>query len=337
MILLTSDWHLDDNPLNEYRWDVFKHVAQWAEESKDNSLIYHLGDLTDRKDRHSAKLVNRLTKEFKRLADVGIVVWILMGNHDKPINGTPFWCFLTDMSDFLTFVAEPTGLPKARLALLPYADDPAADWAHIDFSKIDTIFMHQTVTGARGNNGILLENNKMPTFPFRIKVYSGDIHTTQTIRKRGAASVIYIGSPHPVAFGDDYPCQMMELNDDYSFARIISLQTMQKLMLRIDDLADLDKVVARPGDQARVVCKLAIERLEQWPAIQDAIGDWAGRLDVLLFSIDPEIEGIQTASDDVEAPALESDPTYILRLFADAEEIDDRMFEAGIALLKELG
>lgn len=337
MILLTSDWHLDDNPANDYRWDVFKHLSQWAEQSKDNNLIYHLGDLTDRKDRHSAALVNRMTTELKKLTDVGNTVQILMGNHDKPINGTPFWQFLSEMSDQLNFITSPQSMPRAKLALLPYADDPATAWDHIDFAQFKTVFMHQTVTGAKGNNGIVLENHKMFSFPAHLDVYSGDIHTTQTIKTRGAAAVRYIGAPHPVAFGDDYPSQMMELRDDYSFGSIIPITTIQKLMLRIDQPRDLERIAARVGDQARVVCKLAIEKVEQWPAMQDAISNWADQNGVTLFSVDPEIEGIHTANDDAEVPTLESDPAYILRLFADAEEIDDRMYEAGIALLKELG
>jgi hypothetical protein len=69
--------------------------------------------------------------------------------------------------------------------------------------------------------------------------------------------------------------------------------------------------------------------------MQDEIVAWARAEKVVLISIEPEIEG-SSASDNPEEIPLDNDPEYILRLFADAEEIDDRMFEVGIELLREV-
>ena len=327
MILLTSDWHLDDNPANAYRWGAFDCLEAWMAESPDNTQIFHLGDICDRKDRHSAELVNKLITRFKTLVDKGAVIYILMGNHDKPITGTPFWSFLDQMSKYITFVTKPHAL--GQILLLPYADNPAEAWADIPFNLYRTAFIHQTVTGAKGNNGHTLENNKMIDFPVRLKVYSGDIHTTQTVKR-----VKYIGAPHPVAFGDDYVCQMIELDDTYNLSREIKVETIQKLMLRIEQCSQLDEIETRPGDQARVICKLPIADIDKWAAIQDEIIAWGADRQIILASVEPEIEGARSASD-VDEPDLENDPAYILRLFADAEGIDDKMYEIGIALLKE--
>lgn len=327
-ILLTSDWHLDDNPMNAYRWDIFNHIRKWMSERKENALIYHLGDLCDRKDRHSAELVNRLISELGSLIDAGAVMYVLMGNHDRPINGTPYWTFLTQMSASLTFVTKPHALGK--LLLLPYSENPAAEWAHIPFKLYKAALIHQTITGAVGNNGFLLENEKMISFPVKLKVYAGDIHTTQVVKR-----VKYVGAPHPVAFGDDYPCQMLEVDDDFNLLRTIPCQTIQKLMLRIDEPRELSEVVVYPKDQVRIICRLDLKDVDKWPAMQDEIVAWARAEKVVLISIEPEIEG-SSASDNPEEIPLDNDPEYILRLFADAEEIDDRMFEVGIELLREV-
>lgn len=328
-ILLTADWHLDDQPLNAYRWRIFDHIERWMDESRDNALIYHLGDLTDRKDRHSANLVNELTTQFKRLLDQGAVIYILMGNHDRPINGTPYWTFLTQMSESLTFVTKPHALGK--LLLLPYSDNPAEEWAHIPFKRYDAAFIHQTITGAVGNNGFLLDNPKMMSFPVKLKVYSGDIHTTQVVKR-----VKYVGAPHPVAFGDDYPCQMLELDDKFNLLREIPCKTIQKLMLRIENASELDDIEVHEGDQVRVVYRVLLSEVDYWPAMQDEIVAWAKARQVLLISLEPAIEAT-TAAEGTEASfEMESDPAYILRLFADAEQIDDKMFEVGIELLKEV-
>ena len=328
MMLLTADWHLTDLPQDEYRWKVFVHVSDWMRQHKDNNQIFVLGDITDRKDRHSAQLVNRLVTEFKILIDAGAVIYVLMGNHDKPLTGTPYWTFLSQLSGYLTFVTKPHAMKN--VVLLPYSDDPAEEWKNIRWSSYDLVLMHQTVTGAKGNNGIKLENPKMISFPKGCIVYSGDIHTTQRVR-----NVTYVGAPHPVAFGDDYPSQMIELDEEFT-ETVIKLKTIQKLVLRIADPADLNNVSVSKSDQVRVVCTIDISDLDRWPSWQDMINSWAALHGVILASVEPDIIGTYLADENAETPTNDNDPAYILRLFADAEEIDDRMFEAGVALLKEV-
>lgn len=339
--LLTSDWHLDDQPANEYRWKVFEHLTTWIEHQRKTTLpiIYHLGDLTDRKDRHSSALVNRLIDEFARLVDLGASIWILKGNHDQPLNGPAFWQILdymrpgADVQSGVSFVTKPTG--RGKLLLLPFADNPAAAWEDIDFSRYHGLFMHQTVTGVVSNNGHLLEAPNMVKFPRGLRAYSGDIHTPQIV-SNGRGRVRYVGAPHPVAFGDDYPCRMLELDNDYRITEEIRIPTIQKLMLRIDKPSELRRIATRQGDQAKVICRLAATDIDKWPAMTDQITAWARTWDVALFSIEPAIEGALSAADNDNEEIPASDPEYILRLFADAEDINDRLFDTGIKLLQEI-
>ena len=91
--LIFTDIHLTDNPREEYRWRVFDDAIVQFLFLKKATDIMILGDLTDRKDNHSASLVNRLVRNVKRLAELAPVT-VLMGNHDylDPIN--PFFGFL---------------------------------------------------------------------------------------------------------------------------------------------------------------------------------------------------------------------------------------------------
>lgn len=340
-VLVTCDWHLDDHPKNAYRWNIFNAVANWIDSQKiATPTVYMLGDLTDRKDKHSAALVNRVEDEFARLLDMGASIYVLKGNHDQPLNGPPFWSVLdyirpgNDPNSGISFITSRHGNPKTGLLLLPYSDNPEVEWDGIDWSQYKTAFIHQTVTGARGNNGIILENPKMIKFPKHMRVYSGDIHTTQTV-----GNVLYIGAPHPVAFGDDYPPQMLELTDDFKVSRVIPLHTIQKLMLRITSPAELAAVKVNRLDQARVLCTLPIAEVEQWPARQDAIVSWATANEVDLFSVEAEIEGDVPTADETategDPEAFVHSPQHILHLFAEHEAIDQRMLETGEALLKE--
>jgi len=171
--------------------------------------------------------------------------------------------------------------------------------------------------------------------PKHLRVYSGDIHTSQTV-----GNIFYIGAPHPVAFGDNYPTQMIELTDDFKLSRVIPLSTIQKLMLRISDLDELDQVKTNPHDQARVIFTLPIDTLDQWAAIQDHIVAWANVAQIDLFSVEAQIEADApdeaTSITNPDLPHMSATTSeHVLRLFAESEGIDARMLQTGEELLKE--
>src|ERR1035441_7279011 len=94
-LLIFSDPHLTDNPLEEYRWTFLeqKLPALIAEHRIDT--VWCLGDVVDRKDRHSGELVNRLVSAVLALQTP---LNILMGNHDGPNADNPaYWSFLSTL------------------------------------------------------------------------------------------------------------------------------------------------------------------------------------------------------------------------------------------------
>jgi hypothetical protein len=334
--LISCDWHLDDLPQNEYRWQIFEHLLFWVEAQHPlkNIRIYMLGDLCDRKDKHSAAMVNRMVDGFMKLIDAGASIWVLMGNHDMPLKGPAYFGILNkiragiDIASGISFHTEPHRIQD--LILLPYSDNPAEDWAEINFDPVRAAFIHQTVNGCLGNNGITLSNPKMMDIPSHVKVYSGDIHVPQVI-----GNCTYVGSPHPVAFGDNYPTRMLQLDEDWNIEKVIKVRSIQKLMLNLNHPDELEAVKTQPGDQAKIRIKLQIGDLTFWPQWQEQITAWGKAREVSIFSIEPEIEGTSAVSSD--APDIQgNDPVYVLRAFADAESIDDTMFDAGLKLLREV-
>src|SRR5215472_9014081 len=93
-ILITSDLHLTDNPMDEYRWEFFDFLLDQIVKYKIDHLIV-AGDAWDRKDRHSGKLLNRAVSAFHKIKlNTNVEILIVRGNHDSALEGTHYWEFL---------------------------------------------------------------------------------------------------------------------------------------------------------------------------------------------------------------------------------------------------
>src|SRR5882724_7118261 len=91
--LLTSDLHLSDKPRDAYRFGLFPWLAK-QQKAHNVDAIFILGDLTENKDRHSAKLVNQTIESLLTLRPP---VYILRGNHDGIDPGSPFFKFVNSI------------------------------------------------------------------------------------------------------------------------------------------------------------------------------------------------------------------------------------------------
>lgn len=327
-MLLTADWHLTDAADDEYRWAIFDTIGDLMNAHGDER-VFILGDLTDRKDRHSAQLVNRLVERLRML---GGEIVIIMGNHDEPLKGPPFWHFLNTLPN-VKFHAKPHVM--GNLLLLPFVAKPNIMWERLPFHLYKAAFMHQTVTGVVGDNGFELRNDDMAIFPRKLKVYSGDIHTPQVVR-----NVTYVGAPHPVKFGDTYDCRVLLLDDTtYEIKRAIPLDPMRKHMLTVSSLEELRNLPRiNADDQARVRFHLPIERVEQWGVEKQEIERWATSKGLHLASIEALVH--MRPRDPEDEAALErvqagEEPEEVLAAFCAAEGVDGAISDAGIALLRE--
>jgi hypothetical protein len=144
---------------------------------------------------------------------------------------------------------------------LPHSKDPVNEWQSIlkrCIEDTDIIFMHQTVKGAKGNNGFLLEGLDPNIFSkFNGLIFSGDIHTPQQVGK-----VVYVGSPYPVYFGDSFTGNVILLGKDkankYQWQRV-EYPTIKRTMLELDWTKDaIFTFKVNTGDQFKI--KMIVNR-----------------------------------------------------------------------------
>jgi len=327
--LLTTDWHLDDSPENEYRWQIIERVLHAVIQYKVGA-IFVLGDIVDRKDRHSGVLVNRLVEELGKLAARAPVI-ILRGNHDTPLRGPAFWEFLSRIRN-IEYVTHPTPFnlfnqSKPDLLLLPFTATPKETWRGIKFTDYRSMFMHATVTGAVVENGMVMENSKFPILPRSVKVYSGDAHTQQTV-----GGVTYVGAPHPVKFGDRFNCRMLLLDEKFGIAMELPLQGMHKFLLTVNDVNELAQYNVQPGDQVKIRFLCPQGDVTTWGLIDIAIKNWAEERGAIVAGTEVILDGLY---DKARAADPGQSPEQILREFANQEGMADDLLTVGLSLLKE--
>jgi hypothetical protein len=339
-MLLTADLHLTDLPADEYRWQVFRELRRQLRGGACD--IFILGDLCDRKDRHSAALVNRLVAELLALAKAQErfassrkappEIHIIMGNHDKPMRGEAFWSFLSHLPR-VSFHEQPAEV-RGDLLLLPFTPNPAEAWAELDLGAYRAAFIHQPVTGARGENGFSIEGSPLPEFPKGLRVYAGDIHVPQKVGR-----VTYVGAPHPIKFGDSYPCRILRLDDSYRIEEEIELRPPGKHMLKLT-MADLDpgnwgESKLREGDQVKVRFALPINSLGEWPRIKWVVEELVEGFGAQLCGMEAIVEPAAAKEGTPETMLAAESPEEVLVAFASEEALEEPVFLSGQRWLEE--
>lgn len=261
--LIVSDLHLVDDVSCEYRWGLFPWMYQVCKDEKIRTVLI-LGDLTDAKDNHSAELTNRVVQAIKGFPE-HIKVIILAGNHDWLKAGQEFFRFLNVLPNvkFITSPCEDDDYgPRSVLAyFLPYSKNPVKDWAGLDFSHYEYLFMHQTVSGAISSNGQEMEGEELPELN-AAKVYSGDIHVPQVIR-----GVEYVGSPYHVHFGDAFKPRAI-LIDTNRKAHDLHFETISRIVFKASSLRELRRRHFKAGDQVKLRIELAEADKHDWSRIR---------------------------------------------------------------------
>jgi hypothetical protein len=331
MDLIISDLHLTDNPLEEYRWGVF----DWLDELKkeyDIENIFLLGDITEKKDHHSSLLTNRIFDELIYLARDLQMLWILRGNHDGIDPTEPFFHFLNNEQN-IVYYTEPTYASQDYL-FLPHSKDPANEWKHIFKKYIKTtniIFMHQTVQGAKANNGFSLAGLDGGLFEhFNGLVFSGDIHKPQQV-----GNVIYVGSPYPVYFGDDFVGGVILLHHDNKEGpglgpwERITYPSIKRSMIELDYTKELvyDFKVNK-GDQFKIrmlVNRSDSDQFDHWKkCLKGHVVEKGG----IIVSI--ELKLVEEKSRLVKKRKFKNtDPLTVFNRFAKSEGLDDYYIEKG--------
>ena len=332
--LTVSDLHFTEGLSDSYKWELFPWMKEQAEEHKVDAF-YILGDLFEKKDKHSSEIVNRLVNEIADLAAI-LPVTILKGNHDYLKPDHPFLRFLNQLEN-VDFIQDPW--ERDNELWLPHTRTPEHDWQDIDFNEYEYVFFHQSLIGSVTSNFYELNHGISPR-RFRncpaTRFYSGDIHVPQTIKIKGSPNgYTYIGTPYPVAFGDHYNGRGLIITDEGH--EEINMSTIAKMAIKIKHPEEMRDYDLREGDQVKVEMTLNSSEIADWPAykkeIQVLCRDHNISLKDLKVKIKTTMNRIEKAQGKTENTYKKEAPDVVLKRFAKLEKLDERVLKEGLELL----
>lgn len=296
--LLTSDIHITARPRDEYRWSIWEWLSIRAKALKVDA-VFILGDLTDAKDSHPARLVCRLMDEIVTWSRDSELppLYLMMGNHDYTDPEEPFFGWLgqvhgDNVIEDVYFITKPEKLSiGAEVLAVPHQRtwERRAGWRReFDLrSGFDLVLAHQTFNGARASNGYELDGVPLATVSRKklgCPVISGDIHVPQKI-----GNVWYCGSPHPVAFGDSFQPRVLHWVDGEIMS--IDRETIRKDKLRLVDPEKLTKLDYGPGDKLRVFLRLKRSEFHEWETLRARIVEIAHEKGIEEIHVELEERG----------------------------------------------
>ena len=329
-IILTSDLHLTDRPLDAYRFDYLNWLGAQAKR-RGVGHIFILGDLTDAKDRHTASLVTRVTLAIHQLSKVCEVV-ILKGNHDYIDPDIPFFGFLNHLQD-VWFITHPTMVHANDFPVLcvPHQREDPDVWRDQIKSwdkKMGMLLLHQTFSGSLASNGQPMEGLSPSLLKgVRKRIYSGDIHVPQTI-----GNIEYVGSPYHVHFGDSFKPRTVLL--DGQQAVDLHWNGPKRTTAVVTDPENLLVLGFSAGDQLKVRLDLERSQYADWGKYQQRVKAICDELGVLLCAVELNPRKSKPmASPTAHAPQIHS-PEKIVTAFAKKEKLDKPTTEAGREMVK---
>jgi len=341
MIIGTTDLHLTDLKLDDYRFEfIEKHFIDEIRNSKaavDGVVI--LGDLTEEKDRHSARLVNRVVNALDAISRLAPTL-ILMGNHDYHDEGHPFFGFVSHIENlrFIDSVTEgrKLGAPFSKAfghyLFLPHTRNYKAEWASYiknGWGDYDCIFAHNTFDGADTGYGRKLEGIPAEIFKGH-QVIAGDVHNPQKV-----GPVEYIGAPYTVDFGDDYDPRLLLLKEDQVRWRSVG-HLPQKTLIHVHPGKDLMDYKSKIGSGDILKVRVDVDDMTAWNAIVNIVHAQAKKLGARAERVEPVIANrTKRASTKVQSGESAISDKEILMQFADRHRLDDDTLDEGLDLLED--
>ncbi len=279
--IITSDLHLTDNPLDEYRWSFFPWLTDKMAQIEGKRTLFILGDLTQNKDYHSAALVNRVANNLAMLTWTGVKIIMLRGNHDGLASDSAYFEFLSHVPDMRVIVRpEMRMIDLYKVVLLPHTRD-TKDWALIELTEAKYVFMHHTFSGTKAESGTVLRGDD-PTWlkSYKAKIYSGDIHVPQKV-----GPVEYVGAPYPIRFGDRFDGRVICIQHGME-TKDWSFPTIRKIKASVAHSSALSGQGIRKGDQLKVELVLSVEEKHEWFSRKKMVEEWCERNGVILCGVE---------------------------------------------------
>src|ERR1700733_1374581 len=269
--LIFTDPHFASAPIDEYRFQLFPQIADLI--TKHNiKRWFMLGDLTNAKDNHPARLVNKIVSGLSGLARRAQGI-ILPGNHDG-VGDIRYFEFMREIPG-IAYIDSPVLWQADELQgcfidwlFLPHSRDPLVDW-NVDVSN-KLVFTHITVNDVSSEMGHKLKSSIGADFFAKSRLtFSGDIHMPQQLDK-----VVYVGSPYNTRFGDQFEGGIVLFNSyepekfervllDFPRRYVVDVQSVQELEQKLSEL--------RPNSQLKVRLHFTLDNMNDWRKIQNDV------------------------------------------------------------------
>lgn len=331
--LITSDIHLSDKPRDEYRFGLFPWLAK-QQGKLDVSATFILGDITENKDKHSHRLVNRIVDEFKRLRPP---VHILRGNHDTPGDqADPFFRFLSEIKGIYFWSKPEIVSPVQRpIVMIPHCRSQAEfdEACKIIPPNPSAVMLHQTFEGAIAETGVRLSGlaASPATFKGAAGVWSGDVHKPQH-----SGPITYVGSPYHVKFGDRFTPRVIVAALPHTANYDLHFPSPRKLSLKINDAHTLlNHDILREGDQVKLEIEITREELVEYDSIRKDILAVCRQAKVEVFGVTVKVIQSAKRPDVKTSERTLLDKTEVFDAYCNQEKIPSAQREAGRTILKE--
>jgi predicted phosphodiesterase len=329
-VLVTADLHFSDNPRDAYRHG-FQATLQAIIKKHNPNMLFILGDLTEEKDHHGAKLVNQVVNHIAALGRILPVV-ILQGNHDYIDIAHPFLEFVRNIPNvfWINTPKASTTYPNwcahiGDFLFLPHSTNYKRDWHYLgDFTKYNWIFTHNSFDGADMGHG--QRASGIPTTAMQgARVISGDIHIPQKF-----TNITYVGAPYTVDFGDNYEPRLLLVHKDKYES--IKVSGPMKRLVEITSIADLKNIKTHDADIVKVRVMLDPAEYDKWPNLKDKINEWAEGRNVWAQTITPKLLQPRVAKRKI-IPAVSD--KQLLQQYAKAKGVDESTLKTGLVLLEK--
>lgn len=333
-MIITADVHMDLDPENAYRWNLW----QWLEVeiiSKAINNLLILGDLTVAKDKHNSKLVNRLVKALEFLS-TEVNIYILVGNHDYIDTNNPFFGF-TEIIEGVKFIINPYQkiIDKKSCYFLPATKD-YSKWEELGFSDCDYIFTHATFAGVKTETGFPLPGVDPNIFGrTNARIWSGDIHSPQDIP---GAKISYVGAPYRTNYGDTYTPRVVYIDNDGG-EHDLKFPCPSKHLVTISNGRELDNAFSAipRGDFVKVRVRLPRADYPDWPRFKQEIIDGAREVGWNLHGNPELVEVIKPQSTKTPTDSGHRSPEALVKSYSKRHKLDKETERFGLELLREVG
>lgn len=327
--LITADLQLADNQRDAYRLLFLKTLHKLACDNKVDEILI-LGDLTEAKDNHSARLVNWIVDEFAQMAFLGEHLVFLRGNHDGTTPDNPFFQFMSHIEG-ITWINKPT-IYKGDL-YLPHTLDYKKDWDKLGLWEVecDLIFAHNIFTGATGSGGHPLKDIPPTIFAKGACVISGDVHAPQSF-----GPITYVGAPYLCDFGDDYKPRVLLIDEKGIRSLPVTGPQKRLIELRVEGgkLESIKGAAELRGDIIKVRVHLPMSEREHWGKHRDQIHKWGHDNGFVIHAIQPIVEYTPGKKSESAAYAPKTDEELV-REYGRRRGLDKATLAAGLTLAEQ--